>query len=118
MVDDKDKVERLQRLTAKALPVGRGKGLKWQGDNNMGNNDNPPCNPESVLSEGIKDDIKLQPLIVPVNNNTLTSAKAMQIVHTLMGNFCHGDKDKVSQMEDMGNNACLLMGYHNKVHFE
>ncbi len=32
-----------------------------------------------------------------------------------MANFCHGDKDKISQMEDMGNNACLLMGYHNKV---
>jgi hypothetical protein len=42
----------------------------------------------------------------------------MQIVHTLMGNFCHGDKDKISQMEDMGNDACFLMGYHDKVHFE
>ena len=50
----------------------------------------------------------------PINNNTLTSAKAIQIVHTLIGNFCHRDKDKISQMEDMGNNACLLMGYHNK----
>jgi hypothetical protein len=28
MVDDEDKVERLQRLTAEALPVGHGKGLK------------------------------------------------------------------------------------------
>ncbi len=53
MVDNKGKVERLQRLTAEALPVGWGKGLKWQGGNNMGNNDNPPCDPESVLSEGI-----------------------------------------------------------------
>ncbi len=35
-----------------------------------------------------------------------------------MGNFCHGDKDKISQMEDMGNNACLLMGYHNKVRYD
>jgi hypothetical protein len=87
MVDDKGKVERLRRLTAEALPVDPGKGLKWQGDNNMGSNDNPPRDLESVLSEGIKDDIKLQPFIAPINHNTLTSAKAMQIVHTLMGNF-------------------------------
>ncbi len=92
MVDNKDEVERLQRLTAEVLPVGWGKGLKWQGDNNMGNNDNPTCNPESLLSEGIKDDIKLQPFIAPVNHNTLTSAKAIQIVHTLMRIFCHRDK--------------------------
>jgi hypothetical protein len=78
----------------------------------MGINDN------SVVTEGSKDDIKLQPFIAPVNHNTLTSAKAMQIMHTLMGNFCHGDKDKISQMKDMCNDACFLMGYHNKVHFE
>jgi hypothetical protein len=53
----------------------------------MGNNDNPPCNPESVLSEEIEDVIKLQLFITPANHNTLTSAKAMQIVHTLMGNY-------------------------------
>ena len=92
MVGKEYKVERLKRLTCEALPVGCGKGLKWQGDNSMGNNYN------SVVTEGSKDDIKLQPFIAPVNHNTLTSAKAMQIVHTLMGNFCHGDKDKISQM--------------------
>jgi hypothetical protein len=59
--------------------------------------------------------IELQPFIAPVNHNTLTSAKAIQIVHTLMENFCHGDKNMIRQMEDMGNDACLLMGYHNKV---
>jgi hypothetical protein len=84
----------------------------------MGNNDNPPCNPKSLLSEGINDDIKLQPFIAPANHNTLTSAKAMQIVHTLMGKFCHGDKDKISKKEDMGSNACLLMRYHDKVCFK
>ncbi len=113
MVGKEYKVERLKRLTCEALPIGRGICLKWQWDNNKGNNDN------SVVTEGSKDDIKLQPFIAPINHNTLTSAKAMQIVHTtLMGSFCHGDKDKISQMEDMGNNACFLMGYHNKVHFE
>jgi hypothetical protein len=33
MVDKEYKVERLKRLTCEALPVGHGKGLKWQGDN-------------------------------------------------------------------------------------
>ncbi len=69
-----------------------------------------------LITEGSKEDIKLQPSIAPINHNTLTSAKTMSIVHTLMGNFCHGDKDKISQMEDMGNNACFLMGYQDKVH--
>jgi hypothetical protein len=71
-----------------------------------------------LITEGSKEDIKLQPLIAPVNHNTLTSAKTMNIVHTLMGIFCHRDKDKISQIEDMGNNACFLMGYHDKVCFE
>jgi hypothetical protein len=69
------------------------------------------------MTERGLDDIKLQPFIAPVNHNTLTLAKAIQTVHTLMGNFCHGDKDKISQMEDIGNDACVLMGYHNKVRF-
>jgi hypothetical protein len=99
MVGEEYKVERLKRLTCEALPVGRRKGLKWQWDNNMGNNNN------SVVTEGSKDDIKLQPFIALINHNTLPSAKAMQIVHTLIENLCHGDKDKISQMEDMGNNA-------------
>ncbi len=62
------------------------------------------------------DDAKiLQPYEAPVNHNTLTSAKTLQIVHTLMGNYCHGDQTKKSQSEDMGNDACLLMGYHDMV---
>jgi hypothetical protein len=71
-----------------------------------------------LITEGSKENIKLQPFIASVNHNTLTSAKTMNIVHTLMGNFCHGDKDNISQMEDMGSNACFLMGYHNKVGFK
>ncbi len=71
-----------------------------------------------LITEGSKEDIKLQPFIAPVNHNILTSVKTMNIVHTLMGNFCHKDKDKFSQMEDMGNDACFLMGYHYKVRFK
>jgi hypothetical protein len=63
-------------------------------------------------------DIYLKPFIAPVNHNTLNVSKTFQIVHTLMGNFCHRDKDKISQMEDMGNNATVLIGYHDKVSFE
>jgi hypothetical protein len=80
----------------------------------MGNNVTPR-NPHSIIMEGGEEYIKLQPFIAPINHNTLTSVKAIQIVHTLMENFCCGDKDKISQMQDMGNDACLLMGYHNTV---
>jgi hypothetical protein len=67
------------------------------------------------LTERDVGDIKLQPFIAPVDHNTLTLAKVIQIVHALMENFCHGDEGKISQMEEMGNDACILMGYHDKV---
>ncbi len=107
----KDIVENLLRETADPIPFGPG---HWQGCNNMGNNVTP-CNIHSIIMEGGKEYIKVQPFIATNQHNTLTSAKAIQVVHTLMGHFCHGDKEKISQMEDMGNNACLLMGCHNKV---
>jgi hypothetical protein len=62
--------------------------------------------------------IYLRPLIAPVNHNTLNNSKTFQIVHTLMGNFCHGGKNKISHMEDMGNDATMLIGCHDKVCFE
>jgi hypothetical protein len=58
-----------------------------------------PRNPHFTIMEIDKEYIKLQPFIAPVNYKSLTSAKAIQIVHTLMGNFFRGDKDKISQME-------------------
>jgi hypothetical protein len=73
MVGEEHEVERLKRLPCEALPVGHGKGLKWQGNNNIGKNDN------SVVTEGSEDDIKLQPFNVPGNHNTLTSVKALQL---------------------------------------
>ncbi len=33
----------------------------------------------------------------------------------MMGNFCHGDKKKESQMENMGTDACVIVGFDNKV---
>jgi hypothetical protein len=106
-----DIVENLLREIADPIPFVPG---HWQGNNNMSNNVTPH-NPHSILTEGGKEYSELQPFIAPTNHNTLTSEKAIQIVHSLMGNFCHRDKDKISQMEDVGNDACVLNGYHNKV---
>jgi hypothetical protein len=33
----------------------------------------------------------------------------------MMVNFCHGDESKVLQMEQMGNDSCMIVGYHDKV---
>ncbi len=74
-----------------------------------------PMNVKKTYDEQLDNAKILQPYVAPVNHNTLTSAKTLQIVHTLMENYCHGDQIKKSQLEDMGNNACLLMGYHDTV---
>ena len=70
---------------------------------------------KKIYDEQLNNAKILQPYVAPVNHNTLTSAKTLQIVHTQMGNYCHGDQTKKSQLEDMGNDACLLMGYHDTV---
>ncbi len=57
----------------------------------------------------------LRAYVVPVNYNVLNEAKAIIIAHTMMGNFCHGNESKVSQMEQMGNNSCMIVRYHDKV---
>jgi hypothetical protein len=36
--------------------------------------------------------------VAPVNHNVLNEAKAINIAHTMMGNFCHGNESKVLQM--------------------
>jgi hypothetical protein len=74
-----------------------------------------PMNMKKTYNEQLDNAKILQPYVAPVHHNTLTSAKTLQIVHTLMGNYCHGDQTKKSQLEDMGNDACLLMGYHDTV---
>jgi hypothetical protein len=74
-----------------------------------------PMNLKKTHDEQLDNAKILQPYIAPMNHNTLTSAKTLQIVHTLMGNYCHGDQTKKSWLEDMGNDACLLMGYHDTV---
>jgi hypothetical protein len=49
---------------------------------------------------------KLQPLIALISHSTLTPSKVIQIVYTMMGNFCYGYGDKISQIEEMGNKSC------------
>ncbi len=39
----------------------------------------------------------LLPFVAPVNHNKVNEYKMVQIIHTLMGKFCHGDKDEESQ---------------------
>jgi hypothetical protein len=53
--------------------------------------------------------------VAPVNHNVLNEAKAINITHTMMGNLCHGDENKVLQMVQMGNNSCMIVGNHDKV---
>ena len=57
----------------------------------------------------------LHPYIAPVNHNFVNEAKALNIVHTMLGNFCHGDKDTVTLMEQIGNNACVVVGFNYMV---
>jgi hypothetical protein len=57
----------------------------------------------------------LLPFVAPVNHNKVNEYKTVQIILMLMGNFCHGDKNKESQPENMGNDACIMIAYHAKV---
>ncbi len=68
----------------------------------------------TTINEGKKRKT-LRPYIAPVNHNILNTEKALNIAHSILGNFCHGDASKTSQMETMGNDSCMIIGYHDKV---
>ena len=55
--------------------------------------------------------------MAPVNHNVLDEKTWGNIVHSFMGNFClQADKDLDSvPMENMGNDACVIVGYHQNV---
>jgi hypothetical protein len=59
----------------------------------------------------------LKPYMAPVNHNVLNETTWINIVHTFMGFFCHESDSKINTtlMEDMGHDACVIVGYHNKV---
>jgi hypothetical protein len=65
--------------------------------------------------EASDDHTTFLPFIAPVNHNKVDESKRVQRIHTFMGNFCHEDKNKESQSEDMGNDACIMVAYHAKV---
>jgi hypothetical protein len=59
----------------------------------------------------------LKPYMASVNHNVINETTWLNIVHTLMGNL-HRESDgknNTTPMEDMGNDACVTVGYHNKV---
>ncbi len=68
----------------------------------------------TTVSQG-KKKTTLRPYVAPVNHSVLNTEKAINIAHTILGNFCHGDESKISQMETMGMDACMIVGYHDKV---
>ena len=60
----------------------------------------------------------LKPYMAPVNHNHLNETTWLKIVHTLLGNFCcqeNDDKNDTMPMEDMGRDACALLGCHEEV---
>ncbi len=59
----------------------------------------------------------LKPYMTPVNHNHLNEITWLKIVHTLMGKCCQendGRNDTVP-MEDMGRDACVMIGCHERV---
>ncbi len=59
----------------------------------------------------------LKPYMASVNHNVINEITWLNIAHTLMGNFCleSDGKNDTTPMEDMGNDACVIVSYHNKV---
>ncbi len=59
----------------------------------------------------------LKPYMAPVNHNVLNETTWANIVHSFMGNFCHGtdEQNDTVLMENMGNDASVIVGYHQNV---
>jgi hypothetical protein len=63
----------------------------------------------------VTDETHLHPYVGPVNHMFLNEAKALNIAHTILGNFSHGDEDKELHKEHMGNDACVVVEFNNMV---
>jgi hypothetical protein len=59
----------------------------------------------------------LKPYMAPVNHNHLNEITWLKIVHTLIGNFCQesNDRNNTMAMEDMGHDACVMVGCNERV---
>jgi hypothetical protein len=74
----------------------------------------PAMLPFFTASEVNKEKHTLKPYMAPVNHNHINEITWLKIVHTLMGNFCQDsdDKNNTMPMEDMGRDACVMIGCH------
>ncbi len=68
-----------------------------------------------LMRMDVTENNELRPFVTPVNHNFLNESKTLSIAHKMMGNFCHGDEKKKSQMENMGADSCVIVGFDNKV---
>jgi hypothetical protein len=74
-----------------------------------------PCIIPFFTNMTVTDKKHLHPCIAPVNHNSLNEAKALNIAHAILGNFCHGEEDKELHMKHMGNDACVVVVFNNMV---
>ncbi len=76
----------------------------------------PVMLPFFALFEVDKKHHTLKPYMAPVNHNIINKTMRIKIVHTLMVDFCQesDDKDNMNALENMGNDACVIVGYHKK----
>ena len=76
----------------------------------------PVMLPFFTLLEVDKEKKILKPYMAPVNHNVIDETTWIRIVHTFYGNFCQDsdDKDDMNALESMGNDACVIVGYHEK----
>ncbi len=56
----------------------------------------------------------LRAYIVPVNHNVFNEAEAINIAHTMMSNFCHGNESTVLQIEQVGDDSCMIVEYQTR----
>ena len=74
----------------------------------------PSIVPFLTTFEKVRFDL-LSAYVAPVNHNVLNEATVYQIIHTLYGNYCHSNAIQTSQLEEMGNDTCVFVGFHDKV---
>ena len=58
---------------------------------------------------------RLKAYVALVNHNVLNGSRVYHIIHTLYGNYFQSHATQTSQLEDMGNDSCIIVGYHDKV---
>jgi hypothetical protein len=50
-----------------------------------------------------------------VNHNILENKKVFEIIHTCLDEFYHDNETKVAQLDNLGNDACILIGVDDMV---